>query len=109
MYDEGTPYTNSVICFSVQKTPPSSKDKTVVHFEEEIINLGKAFNLEENVFVAPKEGIYEFAFNGHKTGKHESFNVSLRINGKEAVNAWSHNMIESSQLVPQLYGRHQVS
>ena len=31
----------------------------------------------------------------HKTGKHESLNVSLRINGKEAVNAWSHNMIES--------------
>lgn len=55
--------------------------------------MGKAFSLEENVFVAPKEGIYEFAFNGHKTGKQESLNVSLRINGKEAFNAWSHYMM----------------
>ncbi len=62
-------------------------------FEEEVINLGNTFNLEESIFVAPKTGIYEFAFSGHKTGKQESLNVSLRINGKDAVNAWSHFMM----------------
>ena len=45
--------------------------------------------MKESVFIAPKSGIYEFNFDGHKTGDPESLNISLRLNGKDAVNAWS--------------------
>jgi len=67
---------------------PSSA-KTQVRFEEVLLNLGGAFNLKENVFIAPKSGIYEFNFDGHKTGTSEFLNISLRLNGKDAVNAFS--------------------
>jgi len=41
------------------------------------------------VFTTPKSGIYEFYFNGHKTKTSEFLNISLRINGKDVVNAMS--------------------
>lgn len=112
---EGTPYTSTVVCFMVQRSPPFNKARSVVQFEEEVLNLGNAFNLKENAFVAPKEGIYEFAFNGHKNGELESLNVSLRVNGKEALNAWSHYMMgihrpwsDLSYMVDNLHRFHNV-
>ncbi len=55
--------------------------------------MGKSFNSDENVFIAPKAGIYEFTFNGHKSGKDGSIlKVSLRLNGKTVLNAWSDEM-----------------
>lgn len=65
----------------------------MIQFEEVVLNLGKSFYSDENVFIAPKAGIYEFTFNGHKSGKDESvLKVSLRLNGKDVLNAWSDEM-----------------
>jgi len=69
--------------------PNSNK---ILQFEKVLLNLGEAFDLKESAFIAPKSGIYEFNFDGHKTGDEQSLNISLRLNGKDAVNAWSNFM-----------------
>jgi len=62
---------------------------SVVRFGEEVLNLGESFHLNESIFIAPKEGIYEFIFNGYKKGnKNEPvLKVSLRLNGKKVANS----------------------
>jgi len=80
------------VVFVAQKSPPTAV-KTQVRFEEATLNIGGAFVLEESVFITPKSGIYEFNFDGHKTGDPtQSLNISLRVNGKEATNTWSDYM-----------------
>jgi len=63
-----------------------------VRFEEATLNIGGAFDLKESVFIAPKSGIYEFNFDGHKTGDHTPLNISLRVNKRDVVNTWSDYM-----------------
>ena len=48
--------------------------------------------MKESVFIAPKSGIYEFNFDGHKTGDPKFLNISLRVNSKTATNTWSDYM-----------------
>ena len=85
--------TSDFVCLFVAQQTLSQCSKnspaSVVQFEEAVLNLGGAFKSKENVFIAPKSGIYEFNFGGHKTGDANSLYISLRINGKESVNAWS--------------------
>ncbi len=85
--EKEAPYT----CFSVQKLVNSNDlmGNSVVRFGEEVLNLGESFHLNESIFIAPKEGIYEFIFNGYKKGnKNEPvLKVSLRLNGKKVANS----------------------
>jgi len=67
-----------------------NKPSSVVQFKKAVLNIGGAFNSKESVFIAPKSGIYEFNFDGHKTATEYSLYISLRINGKQSSNAWSH-------------------
>ena len=97
---KGTHNTGTFICFAVKKLavlPSSSQsaETSVVKFEEEIINFGESFNLIESVFIAPKEGIYEFIFNGYNKGnnKEPALKVSLRLNGKVVVNSLAEELV----------------
>jgi len=78
----------TAILFVAQKSI-STGVKTQIQFQEAVLNIGGAFDLKESAFIAPKSGIYEFNFDGHKTGDEQFLNISLRINGKDAVNSWS--------------------
>jgi len=98
--NKGTPYTSTVVCFAVQKLSAISDSNqlagsSVVRFQEEVLNLGASFHLNESVFIAPIEGIYEFTFNGYKKGnnKEHVVKVSLRLNGKKVVNSLSEELI----------------
>jgi len=91
--DRPTKTAEFVCLFVVQQSLSqctNNKQASVVQFEEAELNLGGAFDSKESVFIAPKSGIYEFNFDGHKTGTADSLYISLRINGNESVNAWSH-------------------
>jgi len=90
-----TPYTNTVVCFAVQKIISNQPESSVVQFEEEVLNLGESFDIKKSVFKAPKEGVYEFFFTGYKRGMHKEhvLKVSLRLNGKAVVNALAENPI----------------
>jgi len=81
----------TAIVFVAQKSLSTSV-KTQIQFHEAVLNIGGAFNLQESVFIAPKSGLYEFNFDGHKTSEYTPLNISLRINGKDTVNSWSDYM-----------------
>jgi len=77
--------------------PP--EESSVVQFEEEILNLGDSFDIKESVFIAPKDGIYEFILNGYKRGfnKEHILEISLRLNGKAVVNALAEELVVQNQ------------
>ena len=102
MFSKGTPYTSTVICFAIQTTISNSnkpEESSVVQFEEGILNLGDSFDIKESVFIAPKEGIYEFIFNGYKRGfnKEHVLKLALRLNGKAVVNAFAEELVVQNQ------------
>jgi len=83
---------SKAVVFVAQKSFSTGKN-IKVRFEEAALNIGGAFDLKESVFIAPKSGIYEFNFDGHKTGDHtRSLNISLRVNERDVVNTWSDYM-----------------
>jgi len=105
LFKKGTPYTSTVICFAVQKiifNQPT--ESSVVQFEEEVINIGETFDFKESVFVAPKDGVYEFIFNGYKRGfnKEHVLKVSLRLNGKAVVNALAEELVGKHRSGPDI-------
>jgi len=54
-------------------------------FEIELMNLGKAMDLESGKFTAPKNGVYVFTFNGVKVLKAGKTGIFLQRNGKENI------------------------
>jgi len=88
-----------VICFAVRKIISNQPTgSSVVQFEEEILNLGESFDIQKSVFIAPKEGIYEFIFTGYKRGmnKEHVLKVSLRLNGKIVINALAEELVSDN-------------
>jgi len=98
---KGTLYKSTLICFAVQKLSALSNynqpaGSSVIQFEEVVLNLGESFHMNESVFIAPIEGVYEFNFNGYKRGsfKEPVLKISLRLNGKEVVKTLSEEFVD---------------
>jgi len=91
-YTKGLPTASSKAVVFVAHKSFSSGVNIQVRFEELSLNIGGAFDLKESVFTVPKSGIYEFNFDGHKTGDYTPLNISLRVNEKDVVNTWSDYM-----------------
>jgi len=79
----------SVVYFNVQKNSSFSTVGAVIPFEKEALNIGGAFDMKDNTFVAPRGGIYEFNFAGIKTGSSYHLVIALRLNGKPMAYAWA--------------------
>jgi len=77
------------VYFNVQKNASFSTVDAVIPFEKEVLNIGGAFDMKDNIFVAPRGGIYEFSFAGIKTGRSHHLAIALRLNGKPVAYAWA--------------------
>ena len=63
------------------RTSSFSSAWTVIPWEVERLNIGRAMNLATGVFTAPVNGLYQFTFTGRSyQPKSENF-VWLRVNG----------------------------
>jgi len=78
----------TVYCI-LKKSAGFNTSKSVIPFEVESLNVGGAFDMKKNAFIAPVSGIYEFTFKGYKNVTNENTFISLRLNGKVMAASWS--------------------
>jgi len=65
-------------------------DNSVLVYDNQVLNIGRAMNLTTGVFTAPKAGIYTFAFSMMKNGfKYEYLDIFLRLNGKKVGHSFA--------------------
>lgn len=81
------------VYFNVKKTSSFAELKKVIPFELEVLNIGKAMDLNTGKFTAPVNGVYHFAFKGISHGKllsHPSaVVVHLSLNGNYVARAYA--------------------
>jgi len=65
-------------------------DNSVLKYDHQVLNVGRAMNLTTGVFTAPKAGIYTFAFSMVKNGfNYEYLDIFLRLNGKKVGHSFA--------------------
>ncbi len=69
------------VYFNAQKSSTYCKIGSIVPFEIVDLNMGEAFDLNDNEFVSPVNGIHEFITKGFKTETPTETEISLRLNG----------------------------
>ena len=79
--------TTKNIFFYAQRSSPFSQSDSVVPWELERLNEGRAFNLISGIFTAPVPGIYHFTFHGVKDQAMSYLDIILQLNGNTFATA----------------------
>ena len=65
-------------------------DNSVLKYDHQVLNVGRAMNLMTGVFTAPRAGIYTFAFSMTKNGfNFEYLDIFLRLNGNKVGHSFA--------------------
>ncbi len=76
---------HSAVHFYVQKSQSFWDSYKPMPFEVEVLNVGKAMDLNSGMFTVPRAGIYVFSFTGIKEWNAGNTGVYLMLNGKERI------------------------
>ncbi|XP_072106993.1 cerebellin-1-like [Mobula birostris] len=68
-------------------SPPNGSAS--VRFDQVLVNIGRHFNRELSVFVAPQRGVYSFTFHVVKVYNRQTIQVSLSVNGRPIISAFA--------------------
>ncbi|XP_030042519.1 cerebellin-3 [Microcaecilia unicolor] len=69
--------------------PANTSNRTIVYFDQIIVNIGNSFYIEESVFVAPRKGLYSFTFHVVKTYNRKTIQVTLMLNDWPVISAFA--------------------
>ena len=73
------------VYFFVQRYDSFDSHNSIIPFQIERLNVGRAFDLSSDIFTAPKPGKYFFSFSGNRDGVDDMFHLwmALRLNDTE--------------------------
>ncbi|XP_057370157.1 uncharacterized protein LOC130691260 [Daphnia carinata] len=77
------------VYFNVGRNTSFRYSSTAMPFEQEILNVGNAFDLPSGTFVAPCNGTYFFAFASFAENSYSSFYFSLMLNNVQITSCYS--------------------
>ncbi|KAJ8366950.1 hypothetical protein AAFF_G00336390 [Aldrovandia affinis] len=70
--------------------PTDMSNRTMtIYFDQILVNVGKHFDHESSVFLAPRRGVYSFNFHVVKAYNRQTIQVSLVLNGWPVISAFA--------------------